>query len=70
MNHDNGIQLWDVSNPEEPVVAGVLELPNVFYPDSYSRVVLAVFWQYPYLYAAAANNGIFASTDAHEIVMQ
>lgn len=59
VNHMRGIQIWDVSNPYEPVVAGSVELPNVFYPDSYSRVVLSVFWQYPVLYAAAANNGIF-----------
>jgi hypothetical protein len=59
VNHMRGIQLWDVSNPHDPVVAGFLELPDVFYPDSYSRVVLSVFWQYPVLYAAAANNGIF-----------
>ncbi|MCO4745637.1 MAG: Ig-like domain-containing protein [Proteobacteria bacterium] len=59
VNHTSGIQIWDISDAEAPVVAGVLELPNVFYPDSYSRVVLSVFWQYPYLYAAAANNGIF-----------
>lgn len=59
VNHMRGVQIWDVSDPMDPVVAGFVELPNVFYPDSYSRVVLSVFWQYPVLYAAAANNGIF-----------
>ena len=59
VNHMRGIQIWDVSDPWQPVVASSLELPDVFYPDSYSRVVLAVFWQYPTLYVAAANNGLF-----------
>lgn len=59
VNHMRGIQIWDVSDPTAPAVAGFVELPNVFYPDSYSRVVLSVFWQYPTLYAAAANNGLF-----------
>lgn len=59
VNHMRGIQIWDISDVEEPKVAGFLELPGVSYPDSYNRVVLSVFWQYPYLYVAAANNGIF-----------
>jgi hypothetical protein len=35
-----------------------VELEDVFYPDSYARVVLSVFWQYPWLYVGAADNGV------------
>lgn len=54
-----GVQLWDISDVTAPAVVSYTELPDVFYPDAYARVVLSVFWQYPYLYAAGADNGIY-----------
>ena len=54
-----GIQIWDVTDETAPEKLSYLEIETVFYPDAYSRVVLSVFWQYPWLYAAAADNGIF-----------
>jgi len=54
-----GVQIWDISSVEQPEAISYLEIETVFYPDAYARVVLSVFWQYPYLYAAAADNGIF-----------
>ena len=54
-----GIQVWDVTDVEHPEMINYLEIEGVFYPDSYTRVVLSVFWQHPWLYVAAADNGIF-----------
>jgi len=54
-----GLQFWDLSVLETPEMVNYLQIEGVFYPDSYTRVVLSVFWQYPYVYAAAADNGIF-----------
>jgi len=59
VNGMEGPIFWDISDPSNPVVAGVVDLPDIFYPDGYARVVLSVFWQYPWLYVAAADNGLF-----------
>ena len=63
-----GVEIWDISDETNPVLAGELELPGVFYPDAYARVVFSVFWAYPYLYVAAADNGLFVvdTTDPRE----
>ena len=54
-----GVVFWDVTNPAAPEAIHYMRLPDVFYPDSYARVVLSTFWQYPWLYVAAADNGVF-----------
>jgi len=54
-----GVVFWDVSDPTAPEAIHYMRLPDVFYPDSYARVVLSTFWQYPWLYVAAADNGVF-----------
>ncbi len=54
-----GVQFWDVSDVTAPTVVSYLELPGVFYPDSYALVVLSVFWQYPYVFVAGADNGVY-----------
>lgn len=54
-----GIQVWDISIVETPEMINYLEIEGVFYPDAYTGVVLSVFWQHPWLYVAAADNGIF-----------
>lgn len=59
VNGVSGVQFWDLSNPQLPVVTSDLSINGVFWPDAYARVVLSVFWQAPYVYAAAADNGIF-----------
>lgn len=59
VNHQKGVMIWDVSDPAAPVVASILEIEGVFWPDAYSHVVLSVSWQYPYLYAGASDNGIY-----------
>jgi len=53
-----GVMIWDITDETDPVDIAYLQLPGVFYPDAYARVVLSVFWQYPWLYVAAADNGI------------
>lgn len=59
VTHLRGIMFWDLSDPTQPQPASELELPGVLYPDSYARVVLSVFWQYPYVYVAGADNGVY-----------
>jgi hypothetical protein len=54
-----GIQFWEVSDLENMEMLNYMQIEGVFYPDSYTRVVLSVFWQYPYVYVAGADNGIF-----------
>ncbi len=56
---NSGVQFWDFSSAEAPVAVSELGLPDVWYPDSYARISLSVFWQYPYVYVAAADNGVF-----------
>ncbi|MDQ3035751.1 MAG: Ig-like domain-containing protein [Myxococcota bacterium] len=54
-----GIQFWDMSDMTAPRMAHDLELPGVRYPDAYMRTIMSVFWQAPYLYAGASDNGVF-----------
>ncbi len=54
-----GVQFWEVSDVTQPRQVSRLTLDGVFYPDAYMRVVLSVFWQGAYVYAAAADNGFF-----------
>ncbi len=59
VNHLRGVQFWDVTDPRHPAPHSELELPGVFYPDAYARVVFAVFWQGRFVYAAGTDNGIY-----------
>ena len=56
---NGGVLFWDLSDTRAPTVASALELPGFFYPDAYARVVLSVFWQAPFVYAATADNGVY-----------
>lgn len=56
---ESGIQFWDLSDVAAPEAVSELGLEGVFYPDSYNAISLSVFWQYPYVYVAAASNGVF-----------
>ena len=53
-----GIQFWDMSSLDTPEMINYMQIDEI-YPDSYTRVVLSVFWQYPHVYVAAADNGFF-----------
>ena len=53
-----GVEIWDLSDETSLEPLSYVELEDVFYPDSYARVVLSVFWQYPWLYVGAADNGV------------
>ncbi len=54
-----GIMTWDLSDPAAPTPGAYLVIPGVFYPDSYTYVVLSVSVQYPWLFVGAADNGVF-----------
>jgi hypothetical protein len=54
-----GIQFWDITDPTTPFEASNLKLDGHAYPDAYARVTLSQFWQVPYVYVAASENGIF-----------
>jgi hypothetical protein len=54
-----GIMIWDVTDVTAPTVVTTLNLPGCAYPDSYTRIGLSVFWQYPYIYVAGSDNGVW-----------
>lgn len=56
---EGGIQIWRVTDPGNPEPVSNLHLPGFLYPDSYSRVTLSVFVQYPWVYVGGADNGIY-----------
>ncbi len=56
---DGGILIWDITDPQAPTVVSKLKLPGFLYPDAYKLVTLSVFWQYPWLYVAGADNGLY-----------
>jgi len=57
--HLKGIMAWDLTDATAPTVASELELEGIFYPDAYARVVFSLFVQYPYLYVAGSDNGLY-----------
>lgn len=56
---EGGIQFWDVSDTSAPEAVANLKLEGFFYPDAYARVALSVFWQVPFVYVGAADNGVY-----------
>jgi len=56
---NGGVLFWDVTDPADIKVVSKLEVPGFFYPDSYQRVTLSVFWQAPWVYVAGADNGVY-----------
>jgi hypothetical protein len=74
VNAWHGVLIWDLSDPDDIVQLSEVVIDGVFWPDAYARVAFSVFWQYPYLYLAAADNGIYVidTTDpaAPELVSQ
>ncbi len=59
VTHLKGVSFWDLSDVTQPVFGSTIELPGVFYPDAYARVVMSLFWQAPYVYVAGADNGLY-----------
>ncbi len=74
VNGQHGVIIWDLTDPTAPVELSELLIDGVYWPDAYARVAFSVFWQYPYLYLAAADNGLYVidTTDpaAPEVVSQ
>jgi hypothetical protein len=68
---DSGVLFWDLSDPAAPAAVKLFTLPDAWYPDSYTRVALSVYWQYPWLYVASSDNGIFVidATDPTDPVL-
>ncbi|MFV8756435.1 Ig-like domain-containing protein [Nannocystaceae bacterium ST9] len=58
---EGGIQIWRVSDPGNPEPVSNLHLPGFLYPDSYSRVTLSVFVQYPWVFVGGADNGVYVA---------
>ena len=63
-----GIEFWDVSDTSAPAKVSEMDVPGFFYPDAYARVSLSVFWEVPYAYVGAADNGVYIvdATDPRE----
>ena len=56
---EGGTEFWDVSDPTSPTPVSNVAVDGFLYPDAYARVSLSLFWQVPYLFVAAADNGVF-----------
>lgn len=54
-----GIEFWNLDDTSAPRPVSVLNVPGFVYPDAYARVTLSVFWQAPYVYVGAGENGVF-----------
>ncbi|HJL19285.1 MAG TPA: Ig-like domain-containing protein [Sandaracinaceae bacterium LLY-WYZ-13_1] len=54
-----GVQIWDASDVTAPSLVTDLALEGVDYPNAYEHTVMSVFWQAPYLYVGASDNGIY-----------
>ncbi|MEM9068828.1 MAG: Ig-like domain-containing protein [Myxococcota bacterium] len=54
-----GVEIWDLSDTTAPAKISELDVPGFLYPDAYARVTLSVFWQAPFLYMGAADNGVY-----------
>lgn len=54
-----GIQLWDVADVTAPVRINDVALEGVRYSDAYMRTVMSTFWQAPYIYVGASDNGLY-----------
>ncbi|MFW7378502.1 MAG: LamG-like jellyroll fold domain-containing protein [Oligoflexus sp.] len=53
-----GIEIWDFTRVEQIKNFSRLDLPGVNFGD-YSSVSWQLWWQHPYMYVAASNQGIF-----------
>lgn len=53
-----GAQIWDITDVKNAAAVSDIAVEGFFYPDAYKRVVLSVFWQGRYVYAAGSQNGI------------
>ena len=53
-----GIQIWDMTDPLEPSIVGRLSLNGVNGGD-YTDVAWQLSWQFPYLYVAGGNRGVY-----------
>ncbi len=56
--NEGGVQVWDVTNTAAPTPVSFFATDGFFYPDAYARVTLSLFWAAPYIFVAAADNGI------------
>ncbi len=54
-----GVQIWDLADVTAPRRVIDFALPEVSYPNAYERTVMSTFWQAPYLYVGASDNGIY-----------
>lgn len=54
-----GTMAWDITDVSAPEPVGRIDLEGVAYPDAYARVIFSVFVQYPWLYAAGSDNGLY-----------
>ncbi len=55
----SGVLVWNLDDPAAPVESTLVTIPDALYPDSYTRVVLSLFVQYPWMYVASADNGVY-----------
>ena len=54
-----GIQIWDITEASSPFVVSSLALPGYLYPDAYTGVSLATFWQGDLIWVSGCDNGFW-----------
>ena len=54
-----GIQIWDITEASSPFVVSSLALPGYLYPDAYTGVSLATFWQGDQIWVSGCDNGFW-----------
>ena len=54
-----GIQFWDIQNLETPEMINYMTIDGVFYPDSYTRVVLSIVLAIPLRICCRGRQRIF-----------
>lgn len=60
-NAMNGVVVWDITDITAPKVIAELVIDGVFWPDAYARILFSLHWQYPYLYMAGSDNGLYVA---------
>jgi hypothetical protein len=55
---EGGVLFWDITDPAAPEPVSETLVDGFLFPDAYRRVTLSTFWQVPYVYVGAAQNGV------------
>lgn len=58
LQNGKGVEFWDWTDIQNPVRLSQMDIPNIQAGD-YEQSIWQLFWQAPYVYAAAGEQGVF-----------